>query len=163
MTGTGVTGSDCDKFGNTSERRRELWVHLEVSPNKCRNHKQTLRDAWVRIDIHWEDCRRYLRLSGCPQAIDFPQRRIWSMDYCSLSILNHTSYHLLQHCIYCLAALWYQRKRQVIQSQTQVHQNNNPTKQTNDINQKCCRCHPLLLPSHQGQRKQEHIIHQQRK
>ena len=31
MTGTGVTGSDCDKFGNTSERRRELWVHLGAS------------------------------------------------------------------------------------------------------------------------------------
>jgi len=76
MTGTRVTGSDCDKLGNTSERRREHWVHLEVSPNQCRNHKQTLRDAWVCIDIHWEDCRRYLRLSGCPQAIDFPQRRI---------------------------------------------------------------------------------------
>ena len=83
------------------------------------------------------------------------------MDYCSLSILHHTSYHLLQHCIYYLAALWYQRKRQVIQTYMQVHRNNNPTKQSNDINQTWCRCNPLLFPSYQGQWKQEHIIHHQ--
>jgi len=31
-------GSDCDKFGSTSERRRELWVHLGVSLNQHANH-----------------------------------------------------------------------------------------------------------------------------
>jgi len=45
-------GSDCDTFGSTPGRWRELWVHLGVSPNQRGNHKQTLRDAWVLMDIH---------------------------------------------------------------------------------------------------------------
>jgi len=49
-------GSDCDKFGSTSERRRELWVHLGLTPNRCGNHKQTQRDAWGLMDTHSEDC-----------------------------------------------------------------------------------------------------------
>jgi len=103
--------SDCDKFGSTLERRRELLVHLGVSPNQRGNHKQTLRDAWVLMDIHSEDCRRYLRLFGCTWTIDFPQQRMWCMDYCSLSLLNHTSRHLLQHCILCLATSGKRRKK----------------------------------------------------
>jgi len=90
MPGTGVTGSDCDKFGNTSERRRELWVHLVVSPNKCGNHKQTLRDAWVRIDIHWEDCRRYLRLLRMSTSNRFPPMA--NMNHGLLFIINSESY-----------------------------------------------------------------------
>jgi len=146
-----------------SELRRECWVDLEVSANQCGKHKHTLRDAWVRIDTHSEDCRQYLRLSRCPWTIDFPQPQIWCLDYWTLPILNRTSYHLLWHCICCLATLWYQRKRQVIQTYTQAHRNNDPTKQSKDFNQTWCQCHPLLLPSHQGQQMQEHIIHQRRK
>ena len=56
--------SDGDKFGSTSERLRELWVHLGVSPNQRGIHEHTLRDAWVCIDNHSEDCKSYLRLSG---------------------------------------------------------------------------------------------------
>jgi hypothetical protein len=63
-------------IGNTSERQRELWVHLEVLVNECRNHTQTLRDAWVRINSCLEAYRWYLRLPECPGAIDFPQRQI---------------------------------------------------------------------------------------
>jgi len=100
-----LDGSDCDKFGSTSERRRELWVYLGVSPNQHGNHKHTLWGAWVCMDIHLEDSRSYLRLFGCTWAIDFPHQRIWCMDYCSLSLLNHTSLHLLQHRILCLATL----------------------------------------------------------
>jgi len=152
--------SDCDKFGNTLERLREVWVHLEVSPNQCGYYKHNLRDAWVHIDIHSEDSWRYMRLSRSPQAIDFPQRRIWCTDYWSVALLDHTSYHLLRHCIHCLATSWYQRKWQLTQTSMEVHWNNKLTKQSNDLNQTWCLCHPLLLPSHQGQQKQEHIIHQ---
>jgi len=104
-------GSDCDKFGSTSERQRELWVHLWVSPNQRGNHNQTLRDIWVLMDIHSEDTRHYLRPFGCRWAINFPQQRIWFMDYCLLSLLNHTSHHLLQHCILCLATLRKQNEK----------------------------------------------------
>ena len=143
-------------------RRRQLWVHLGVSPNRCGHHKQNLRDCWVLMDIHSEGCRCDLRLSGCTRANDFPQQWIWCMNYCSLSLLNHTSYHL-HHCIFCLTALSNQRKRWVIQTWMLVHQNNDSTKRSNDLNQTWCQCHPLLLPSHQGQQKQEHTIHQWRK
>ena len=67
------------------------------------------------------------------------------MYHCSLSILNHTSYHLLQHCIYRLTTFWYQRKWLVIQTRMQAHRNNDPTQQSNDINETCWRCHPLLV------------------
>jgi len=60
--------------------------------------------------INSEDCRHDQIYSRCTQAINFTQRRIWCTDYCSLSHLNHTSYHLLQQCIFCLAALRNQRK-----------------------------------------------------
>jgi len=90
MTGTGVTGSDCDKFGNTSVRRRELWVHLEVSPKYCGNNKLTLRDACVRIDIHWEDCRRYLTLLRMSTSNPFPSTAI--MMHGLLFIINFESY-----------------------------------------------------------------------
>jgi len=76
--------------------------------------------SWPRsayLQPHWitaSSCD--LILSGCTRAIDFPQRRIWCMDYCSLSLLNHTCSHVLQHCIFCLATLRNQRKRQVIET-----------------------------------------------
>jgi len=96
---------DCDKFQRTYKRGRELWVHLRVLPKQRGNHIHTLRDAWVLMAIHSEDCRSYRRLFGCTWAIDFPQQQIWCTDYCSLSLLNHTSHHLLHHCILCLATL----------------------------------------------------------
>ena len=106
-----LDGSDCDKCGSTSERWRELWVHLGVSPNQRGNHNQTLGGAWVLMDIHSDNCRRYLRLFGCTWAINFPQQRIWYMDFCSLSLLNHTGHHLLQHHILCLAILRKRKKK----------------------------------------------------
>jgi len=42
----------------------------------------------------------------------------------------------------------------------QVHWNNNPTKQWNDMKQTSGKCHPLLLQSHQGWWNQQHTIHQ---
>jgi len=104
-------GSDWGRFGSMLEHQSELWVHLGVSPNQCGNHIHPLSDAWVLVDIHAEDCRHYLRLFECTWAIDFPQRRIWKMDYCPLSLLNHTSRHLLQHCILCLATLRIRKKK----------------------------------------------------
>ena len=104
-------GSDCAKFGTTSEHWRELWVDVRVSPNQRGNHKHTLRDDWIFRDIHSEDCRHYLRLFGCTWAIDFPQQWIWCLDYCSLSLLNHTSCHHLHYCILCLTTLRKQKKK----------------------------------------------------
>jgi len=40
----------------------------------------------------------------------FASMAIWGMDYCLLSLLNHTSYHLLQQCIFCLAILRNQKQ-----------------------------------------------------
>jgi hypothetical protein len=97
--------SACDKFGSRSECQREPWVHLGVSPNLHGNHTQTPTGAWVHMDIHLEGCSHYLRMFGCTWAIDFPQQWMLCMDYCSISLLNHTSRHLLQHCILCLATL----------------------------------------------------------
>ena len=155
MTGTGVP----------REWLWYVWEHVEApernlgapgSVGEPMQKSQTyLTDAWVWIDIHSMDCSRHLRLSGCPQTIDFPQRWIWCMGYCSLSIMNHTSYHLLQYCIYCLATLCYQRNMQVIQTYLQAHWNNNPTKWSKDINQAWCRYHQLPVPFHQGERMQE--------
>ena len=68
--------SECDKFGNTLERRREHVVHLGELPNQRGNHKHTLKDGWVLMDIHSEDCRRDHRLSRFTRAIDFPQQQI---------------------------------------------------------------------------------------
>jgi len=147
-------------FGSTSECWRERWVHLGVSQNSHWNHKPSLRDAWVLMDNHSGECRCYLRLSACTQAFIIPQRQISYMNYCSLSLLNHTSCHLLQHCIYCLTTLRNQTKGQVIPERMQLHWNDNPTKQLNDINPTWCQCYPLLLPSHPGWRKQEHTIRQ---
>ena len=104
-------GSDCVKFGSMSERQRQHWVQLEVSPNQCGNHKPILRDVWVLMDIHSDDSRRYLWCFGCTWAIDFLQQQSWSMHYCSLSFLNHTSHHLLQDCILCLAVLRKRKKK----------------------------------------------------
>jgi len=104
-------GSDCDKFRSMSERQRELWVHLRVSPNQYGNHEQTLRDAWVLMDVHSENDRHYQWLFGYTEAIDFPQQRIWCMDYRISSLLNQTRCHLLQHCILCLTASRKQKKK----------------------------------------------------
>jgi len=65
MTGTGVTGSDCEQFGNASERRRELWVNLGASgsagdkpgsaddkPGSTSNHS---RAVWEKHRL-WERC-----------------------------------------------------------------------------------------------------------
>jgi len=112
------------------------------------------------MDVHSKDCRHDMRLSWCTQAINFPQQRIWFIDYWSLSLLSNTSYHRLQHCIFCIATLRNQRKRWVIQTQMQLHQNINLTTQSHDINQTWCLCHPQHLPSHQGRRKQVQMIYQ---
>ena len=112
------------------------------------------------MDDHMEDCRHYLRLSGCTWAIDFHQQRKWCMDLCSLSLLNHTSCHLLQHCIFCLTTLGISKKKASDPNRNTGTPNNNSTKRLNDINQTWCQCHLQLLPSHQCQRMQEHIIHQ---
>jgi len=42
----------------------------------------------------------------------------------------------------------------------QIHQNNYPTTQSNNIQQTWCQCDLLHLPSCQGEWKQEHTIHQ---
>jgi len=97
-----------------SEHQRVLWVHLAVSPIQRGNHTHTLSDVWVLVNIYVKDCRHHLRLSECTQAIYFLQWRLWCLAYCSLSLLNHTSYHLLQHFIFYLAKLRTQRKRGVI-------------------------------------------------
>jgi len=171
MTGTGVTGISDDWYRSTmGVSMISFGTHLSSGvivgcTGTCRStNSQFTNTPWevlgfVLIFIG-EDCRRYLRLSGCPQAIHFRQWWIWWINYCSLSVLNHTSYNLLQQCIYYLATLWYHRKRHVIRTYTQAHWNNNLIKQSNDINPKWCLCHPLLLPSYQGQHKEEHIIHQ---
>ena len=84
------------------------------------------------MDIHSEDCRRHLRLSRWTWAINFPQRQIWCIDYCSLSLLNHTSYHLLQQYIVCLATLrnqtnceWFKHKHQYTKSITRLSDQSN--------------------------------------
>jgi len=46
------------------------------------------------------NCRHCLRLSGWTWVITFPEHQLWCMDYCSLSLLNHTCCHLLQHSIF---------------------------------------------------------------
>jgi len=52
------------------------------------------------------------------------------------------------------------KTRWVIPTLTQVHQYHNLIKQLNNINQTWCQCHPQLLPSHQGRRKEEHTMYQ---
>jgi len=129
-----------------------------VSLNHHGNHNQTLGDAGVFMDIHL-DCRHLLRISWCTLPIVFPQWWISCMDYCSLSLLNPTSYDLLQHCYVCLATLRKKSKMLLNETYMQVHQNSIPIKRSNYIKQTWCQSHPLLLRSHQGQRKQEHTIH----
>jgi hypothetical protein len=74
------------------------------------------------MDIHSEDCRCDWKLSWCTKAIDFPQWLIWWMDYCSISLLHHTSYGHLQHCILSLSTLRNERKKQVITSSMEGYQ-----------------------------------------
>jgi hypothetical protein len=106
-------GSDWDNFGSISEHQRVFSVYLGVSPNQRANHNQFLRDAWASMLSRLEDCRHYLRLLGCKWAIDFCQQWIWWMDYYSLWLPTHTSRHLLQHCILCIATLrkWTKKAR----------------------------------------------------
>lgn len=131
--------------------------------NQLANNKWTLRDVWDRIDIHSEYWRSVLRLYKYTWVIDFPQQWIWCMNFCSLLLLNHTSYHFLEHCTICLFILRNQRKRCVIQSSAQLYQNHNPTKRSNGINQTWSQFHPLLLPTHQGQWLQKQTINQSHK
>jgi len=102
---------DCDKFGSMSKCQRELWVQQEVLPNQCKIQKQTLRDVWDDMFNHFEGYRGYLGLLGCTKAINFAQQQIWCMDYCSLSLLNHATCHLLQLCIFSLAKWWKPQKK----------------------------------------------------
>jgi hypothetical protein len=52
-------------MGASKKRFCEVWEHLGLSPNKCRNPIQTPRDAWVLRDIYSKDCRGNLRFSMC--------------------------------------------------------------------------------------------------
>jgi len=114
--------------------------------------------GWLWILI-WRTAG-YLTLSGITRPINFLQLQTWRMDHCSLSLLNQSSYHLLQHSIFCLATLWNQRKWPVIRSYMLVHWKIPPTTRSKDINWTWCQCHPLHLPTHQGGQYQEHTLHE---
>ena len=73
---------------------------------------------------------------------------IWSIDYCSLSTSKsyYSTQHLIQHSIVCSATLG--RTREIgewFNNENRENQNNNLTKQSNDINRRYSQCHPLHL------------------
>ena len=153
-------GSNCDTLGNTSDCGTDLWLHQGVSPNQHGNHYETLWGSLVFMDLQLENCRWYLILSGCARAIDVPQRQLWCMDCYQWSLLQHTRYNLLQHCIFHLATFRGQRKMWVIQTSIQLYRNSDPTTRLNDIHHTRCQCYPPYPPSDQCRRKQEQKIHQ---
>jgi len=142
-----------------------VWEHLGPSPNQWGNPKLTLRDAWVLMHIHSKDLRHYLRFSLCTLS-DKNTLHVRCIDYCSLSTSKsyYTTQHLIQHSIVCITILmWTKENCEWFNNKSSKSRNNNPTMQSNDINQIWFQCHSLNLPSHEGCQTQEYTIHQWRK
>jgi len=51
MTGTGVLGSMCDKCGNTSERRRQVWEHVESPQSSMGKSTSSFGTLLVCLEI----------------------------------------------------------------------------------------------------------------
>jgi len=171
MTGTEVTGISDDRYRSTMG---VIVISLEALWSAGENFGCTWEcrrtNAWITNKL-WELpgfwCIFIRRTAGViwDSADVHEQSTSRNSEYDALIIVNYHFWIILAviilNIVFC-ASLHQgnKRKRWKIQKYTQVHWNNNPTKQSKNVNQTWCRCHPLHPPSHQGQWKQEHRIHQ---
>ena len=79
---------------------------------------------------------------------------VWCIDYCSWSTSKsyYSTQHLIQH-----STVWFATLRRTKETDewfkngSRWTRNNDRAKRSNDINRTWSQCHPLNLPSHQGQ------------
>ena len=117
------------------------------------------------MDVHWKNCSHYLRLSTCTPS-NTNTFHTWCIDYFSFSTSKsyYSTQHLIQHSTGWIATLRRTTENgEWFKNESRWTRNNNPAKRSNDINRTWSQCHPLNLPSHQGQQTQEHKIYQQHK